>query len=176
MTSLLERPSPSPGLGVRVLPLHSPLPGPRCTCGEPTCDNIGKHPRIKRGCHGAVRDPDQIRRWWNRWPDANLGLATGSASGIYVIDVDPRHGGDETLRALEAEHGPLPPTWRFLTGGGGEHIVFRYPGRGAAREQRRPARRGPRTPAATAASSSPRRACTRAGGLTPDSPDGSAGR
>jgi putative DNA primase/helicase len=32
------------------------------------------------------------------------------------------------LAKLEAEHGALPPTWRFLTGGGGEHILFRHPG------------------------------------------------
>jgi Bifunctional DNA primase/polymerase, N-terminal/Primase C terminal 1 (PriCT-1) len=127
MTSLLQTAIAFADQGLRVLPLHSPLPGPRCTCSDTTCEVIGKHPRIARGCHGAVRDPDQIRRWWNRWPDANLGLATGSGSGIYAIDIDPRHGGDDTLRALEDEHGPLPPTWRFLTGGGGEHIVFRYP-------------------------------------------------
>jgi putative DNA primase/helicase len=55
-------------------------------------------------------------------------LATGAASGLVVVDVDPRHSGDETLAQLEAEHGPIPPTWRFLTGGGGEHILFQHPG------------------------------------------------
>ena len=127
MTTLLRTALAFSDLGMRVLPLHTSLPGPRCTCGEADCDNIGKHPRIKRGCHGAERDRDQLRRWWNRRPDANLGLATGAMSGIFVVDVDPRHGGDETLRALEGEHGSIPPTWRFLTGGGGEHIVFRFP-------------------------------------------------
>jgi putative DNA primase/helicase len=45
-----------------------------------------------------------------------------------VLDIDPRHDGDETLAQLEKEHGDLPLTWRFLTGGGGEHILFRHPG------------------------------------------------
>ena len=44
------------------------------------------------------------------------------------LDVDPRHGGDEFIAALEMKNGPLPQTWRFLTGGGGEHILFRHPG------------------------------------------------
>lgn len=116
--------------GRAVLPLHTPIFSGtvRCSCGAPDCGkNIGKHPRIARGCHAADRDPDEIRRWWRRWPDANLGLATGTPSGIFVVDVDPRHGGDQALCDLEQEHGPIPPTWRFLTGGGGEHILFNYP-------------------------------------------------
>jgi putative DNA primase/helicase len=48
-------------------------------------------------------------------------------SGIFVLDVDPRHGGREALHDLEKEYGALPLTWHFLTSGGGEHIVFRYP-------------------------------------------------
>jgi putative DNA primase/helicase len=59
--------------------------------------------------------------------DANLGLLTGAASGIVVLDVDPRHGGDDALRSLTGKHGDLPETWRFLTGGAGEHIVFSAP-------------------------------------------------
>jgi len=57
-------------------------------------------------------------------PSANIGLATGRA---IVLDVDPRHGGDVSLCALEAEHGPLPRTCRSITGGGGEHIFFKSP-------------------------------------------------
>ncbi len=49
-------------------------------------------------------------------------------SGVVVLDVDPRNGGDEALAALETRHGPLPATWRVLTGGGGEHVFFRHPG------------------------------------------------
>jgi putative DNA primase/helicase len=45
-----------------------------------------------------------------------------------VIDVDPRHQGDDALHELEQEHGEIAPTWRCLTAGGGVHIYFRHPG------------------------------------------------
>jgi putative DNA primase/helicase len=47
-------------------------------------------------------------------------------SGFDVLDVDPRHGGDESLAKLEAEHGKLPDTVEALTGGGGRHILFKH--------------------------------------------------
>ena len=56
-------------------------------------------------------------------PDANLGV---SCERLVVIDVDPRHAGDETFAALEHEC-ELPATWRVLTGGGGQHIFFSCP-------------------------------------------------
>jgi hypothetical protein len=58
----------------------------------------------------------------------NIGIITGAESGIVVLDVDPRHSGDKTLADLEAKFGALPKTWRFFTGGGGLHILFRHPG------------------------------------------------
>lgn len=71
---------------------------------------------------------DQIRRWWRRWPQANVGVVTGAVSGLVVLDVDPRHGGDDSLADLEAVHGPLPPSVESLTGGGGRHLYFCHPG------------------------------------------------
>src|SRR5260221_12533215 len=53
-----------------------------------------------RGFHDATTDTERIRRWWKRWPRANIGIPTGSASGWVVIDIDPRHGGDRSLAAL----------------------------------------------------------------------------
>lgn len=52
---------------------------------------------------------------------------TGRVSGLCVLDVDPRSGGDRALAALEAEHGSLPPTVESLTGGGGRHLWFTLP-------------------------------------------------
>jgi bifunctional DNA primase/polymerase-like protein/primase-like protein len=57
-----------------------------------------------------------------------VGIHTGQASGLVVLDVDPRHGGDETLRELEAKYGPLPETPTALSGGGGRHFYFLHPG------------------------------------------------
>lgn len=112
--------------GWAVFPLHT-LAGSGCSCGNRSCPNVGKHPRTENGFKDATTDPAVIRKWWKRWPDANIGTATGAVSGIVVLDVDPRHGGDEALADLEAEHGKLPETVESVTGGGGRHIFFRYP-------------------------------------------------
>jgi putative DNA primase/helicase len=67
---------------------------------------------------------DTIRGWWSRFPDANIALPTGSVSGLFVLDVDPRHGGAESLAALESRFGPFPATLESQTGGGGRHFFF----------------------------------------------------
>src|SRR5579863_10148090 len=77
-----------------------------------------KTPLTEHGCKDATKDPAQIRAWWQRWPSGNVSIATGAASGVAVLDVDPRHGGDDTLEALQAELGKLPETPTVLTGGG----------------------------------------------------------
>ena len=69
-----------------------------------------------------------VRHWFEMWPDANLGIVTGSVSGLVVLDVDPAHGGDASLDALEATHAPWPSTVESVTGGGGRHLYFRHPG------------------------------------------------
>ncbi|MGO9605457.1 MAG: bifunctional DNA primase/polymerase [Candidatus Binataceae bacterium] len=92
------------------------------------CKPGGKTPLTEHGYKDARRDPSQIRKWWERWPEANIGIATGTISGIVVLDIDPRHGGDDTLEVLRAEHGKLPETPTVLTGGGGFHSYLRHPG------------------------------------------------
>lgn len=72
--------------------------------------------------------PGEVARWWARWPEAGLGIVTGSVSGLIVLDVDPEKGGRASLAALEAEHGRLPATVQVATGGGGRHWYFRHPG------------------------------------------------
>lgn len=76
----------------------------------------------------APADEAEIRRWFDRWPRANLGLVTGAVSGVVVLDVDPAHGGEASLAALEEEHGALPRTVEARTGGGGRHVYFAHPG------------------------------------------------
>lgn len=110
-----------------VVPLHS-IRGSQCSCGKVDCDSPGKHPRTKNGLKDASADLATIDRWWGRWPDANIGVCTGSASGIVVLDVDPRHGGADSLTELERVFGPLPPTVETITGGGGRHLFFKHPG------------------------------------------------
>jgi putative DNA primase/helicase len=112
-------------LGWKVFPVHS-IRGGHCSCKELNCKDAGKHPRTQHGVHDASSDTTTIERWWIQWPDANIGLATGSPSGVDVLDVDPRSFGDETLWDLERKHGDLPQTVTSLTGGGGAHLYFKH--------------------------------------------------
>lgn len=72
--------------------------------------------------------PEEVRAWFARWPDANIGVVTGAISALVVMDVDPQHGGAQGLAELEREHGPLPATVESATGGGGRHLYFAHPG------------------------------------------------
>jgi hypothetical protein len=116
--------------GWLVLPLHS-ADDSRCSCGNADCGSVGKHPRLVNGLKGASVDPAVISGWWRRWPDANVGLVTGSKSGLLALDVDVQHGGGRSLAELERTHGELPSTAETLTGGGGRHLFFSYPDAGA---------------------------------------------
>lgn len=97
-----------------------------CSCGLPECGSPGKHPLTAQGFRDASKDIAQIRQWWTRWPQANIGVPTGEASGFDALDIDPRHGGEESLAELEFLHGRLPATAEQITGGGGRHLLFRH--------------------------------------------------
>jgi len=114
-----------------VLPLHWPEGG-ACSCGDPACPAPAKHPLTGHGKDDASTDPEISKRWWARWPSANIGLRM--SDGRVALDVDPRHGGDESLRDL----GPLPDTVTALTGGGGQHLIYRVDGPIKARKGIRP--------------------------------------
>lgn len=110
--------------GWSVVPAHHPT-GDGCSCGKPGCASPGKHPRIQWGAYQRRRaTADELRTWWGRWPRSNIAVVTGEISGLAVLDVDPRHGGDDALAGL----GPLPPTVTALTGGGGMHLYYQHPG------------------------------------------------
>lgn len=107
-------------LGWAVMPLHAVING-RCDCNKDTCASPGKHPRTMRGLKDASTDADTVRKWWGMWPNANIGVATGTASGIIVIDVD-----DISAGGLDGKD--LPPTVTQETGSGGVHYIYRHPG------------------------------------------------
>ena len=113
--------------GLHVFPLHSMRDG-RCTCGQDCGKNAAKHPRVKRGFKAATTDVSQIKKWWRKWPDANIGIATGAVSGIVVIDIDGDNG-LATLQALVNQHGPLPRTAMVKTARGW-HLYFILPAGG----------------------------------------------
>jgi hypothetical protein len=116
--------------GWNVLPLHSIRSG-KCTCRKGAkCEHAGKHPRTLHGLNDASCDSQKIRGWWKNWPDANIGIATGSKWGIIVLDVDDKNkgAGSLSLRALQDKHGWQPDTLVSFTGNG-KHLVFKHPGR-----------------------------------------------
>ena len=86
--------------GWHVLALHSTREG-CCSCGKKDCASAAKHPRTRRGEKDASTDLNQIRVWWNRWPDANIGIATGP-SKLVILDVDGKEGID-LYRKLAAD-------------------------------------------------------------------------
>jgi len=130
--SMLEAALAEAARGRLVFPLHGVTAKDHCTCGKYPCGdgnkNAGKHPRETGGFYNATGVAATIRAWWTRCPDANIGIRTGRESGLVVLDIDPRNGGDESLEDLRAAYGDLPETVSCLTGGGGSHHYFAHPG------------------------------------------------
>src|SRR5215471_12661978 len=115
-------------LGLSVGPVHSINGDGWCSCKDgKSCARPGKHPRTQNGIYDATRDRGEIESFWSKWPDANIGIATGRPSGIVVIDIDHRNGGFETFDKLDADLGPLPITPMVFTGGNGAHLIFKLP-------------------------------------------------
>jgi len=85
------------------------------------CRVRDKRPATANGFKDATRDSEQIRAWWQQDENFNIGIATGAASGVFVIDVDD-DGGEHELCKL----GVLPDTVEAITARG-RHIYFRMP-------------------------------------------------
>lgn len=118
MSSLIDAALGYAARGWELFPLHSPGVDGKCSCLNPECGSIGKHPRTQNGMKDATTDIYQIRKWWTQWPDANIGRRP-SANDI-VLDLD----GIEGVK-LEKEFGvPLTPT---IATGKGIHALFIIP-------------------------------------------------
>ena len=91
-----------------------------------------KRPFTANGFKNASTDESQIREWWKSYPKAMIGIATGPASKLWVLDVDidpaKNLDGLATLAKLTAKHGPLPPTLSSKTPRGGKHFMFAWNG------------------------------------------------
>lgn len=100
--------------GWAVLPLHTPGAEGECSCGKMDCR--GKHPRTRNGLKDATHDPAVIRQWWAHWPDANIGLACGKASGGAL--------------AIDFDSADLYPQWRAAVGALADALVIQKTGKG----------------------------------------------
>jgi hypothetical protein len=84
-----------------------------------------KRPMTRSGFHDASTEAATIRAWWRRLPDALIGVPTGRATGLVILDIDvknDRANGYDTLDDLG--HSILPDTWLVHTASGGLHLYF----------------------------------------------------
>lgn len=88
----------------------------------------GKRPLTEHGFRDASTDPVVIRRWWSRWPRANVAMATGHRFDVLDVDRRPDVDGWASLRRLHAA-GLLAGAGRLVdTPSGGAHVYFRSSG------------------------------------------------
>src|SRR6266545_4636611 len=112
--------------GVPILPLYDVRDG-RCTCGWTLCARPGKHPRTTRGVHDASTDVELVEQWWQWWPTANVGAATGQAFDVWDIDLPA----DVAAHLLDRYLGDLATAWpKSRTGSGGTHALVAATGHG----------------------------------------------
>lgn len=89
------------------------------------CKARGKTPLVKGGFKAATTDRAQIEAWWRKWPEANIGLATGLVSGLIVFDLDGEIG-ISTLQDVAKTMGQVPVTEAVSTGRGW-HLYYKIP-------------------------------------------------
>jgi hypothetical protein len=111
-------------------PLHWMKEAGRCSCAKGAqCESPGKHPRIVEWQKiAAWGNAKMVGGWWRSWPLANVGLLTGEAPGLVVLDFDFPAGGEATLNEWRGRHGDgWLDTAAVRTGGGGIHLYYQYP-------------------------------------------------
>ncbi len=67
---------------------------------------------------------EEIRRWWQQYPNANIGVVAGKVSGIVVIDLDLDKDDNENGAKIYEQ---APTDLIVKTGRGGYHLYYRYP-------------------------------------------------
>jgi hypothetical protein len=90
------------------------------------CVPGGKQPLTPNGFHDATSSAGTVHHWWQRTPDANIGLPTGASTGILVVDIDV-HPGDSGFAAfVRARAEGLAGSWGWMvrTPSGGIHAYY----------------------------------------------------
>lgn len=89
------------------------------------CRPDAKTPATAHGLHNATTDEATIRAWWQRSPNANIGINCG-ASGLVVVDLDVKNGakGLDTWATLHTELGIDDHTPTVATPTKGLHLYY----------------------------------------------------
>ncbi|MDP9488054.1 MAG: bifunctional DNA primase/polymerase [Actinomycetota bacterium] len=98
----------------------------RCACGRRACASPAKHPDVGLDLKRHLREPagpELVNRWFEEKPGANVAVATGTVSGIVVVDADGPSG------VAELKRRGFPRTWTATSGSGGMHVYLEHPGR-----------------------------------------------
>ncbi|MDA8298175.1 MAG: bifunctional DNA primase/polymerase [Actinomycetota bacterium] len=90
------------------------------------CVPGAKRPMTRHGFTDASSDSERVGSWWRRWPQANIGLATGYRGGFDVLDIDVHPGGSGFPALRRARLAGLVEGWAALvrTPSGGLHLYF----------------------------------------------------
>lgn len=110
--------------GLTIFPVYEMING-KCSCGDDNCRSPGKHPRTPRGHNDATSDVDQVKEWWTKYPNANIGYRP--AANEIVLDIEKEGVENGLIGNLTERFGPLPVTKMSNTGGGGQHHFYKLP-------------------------------------------------
>lgn len=106
--------------GFSLFPIHGINQNGSCTCGNIDCKSPGKHPATNDGFKSASKDIEEIKKLWAGRTGLNVGIATGKASGVFVVDCDSEQAYKDLKEKIN-----LPDTFTVKTGRG-YHLYFAY--------------------------------------------------
>ena len=108
--------------GLPVFPVCAPVPNSARCLHHYNCQSPGKVPLVPwKPYQDSLPALSEIADWWEHWPEANIGMATGRLSGVNVIDCD----GDTATRAADNNGFDLGP-WAWTGRIGGRHLWFAH--------------------------------------------------
>jgi Bifunctional DNA primase/polymerase, N-terminal/AAA domain/Primase C terminal 2 (PriCT-2) len=91
------------------------------------CNPLDKRPLTPNGFKDATIEEKQIKAWWQRWPNAMIGVPMGSESGVFCVDLDIKEnvsGIDQWNMLLASNQCEEPVTRIHETPSGGKHYIF----------------------------------------------------